>query len=522
MSTTESDPGQTKTQETTPAIRRGSGPEADGGRTPQALWAHLRHELRTPLNAIIGYSEMLLGDADDLGLADYVSDLKQILSAGQQLLEIINDLLDPNQVASGDVVFNLESLVANLHYKVRIPLNSVIGFSEILLENATDQKLVDLIADLKKIHSAAELFLSRVNEIVDFAKIDAGLKASGPEVFDRSSLIYSALTSLRESAQDSAAVTGSESGSILVVDDNAINRDLLSRYLERQGHTVQVADNGHQALEMIATGGFDLVLLDILMPELNGYQVLQHLKQSETWRDLPVIMISALDEMDSAVRCIELGAEDYLPKPFNPVLLRARVQACLEKKRLRDLKVAQQQKLLELNAALELRNRFIRQTFGSYLSDEIVDVILKKGGLKIEGEKRRATILLADLRGFTSLSERLPAEDVVAMLNIYLETMTKIIQKYQGTIDEFIGDGILVIFGAPILRPDDPQRAVACAVEMQLAMASVNDRNRLAGYPEVALGIGINTGEVVMGNIGSKKRIKYAVVGRAGQPHGPH
>ncbi|MGC2433539.1 MAG: histidine kinase dimerization/phospho-acceptor domain-containing protein, partial [Desulfobaccales bacterium] len=266
MSTTESDPGQTETQETTPAIRRGSGPEADGGRTPQALWAHLRHELRTPLNAIIGYSEMLLGDADDLGLADYVSDLNQILSAGQQLLEIINDLLDPNQVASGDVVFNLESLVANLHYRVRIPLNSVIGFSEILLENATDQKLVDLIADLKKIHSAAELFLSRVNEIVDFAKIDAGLKASGPEVLDRSSLIYSALTSLRELAQDSAAVTGSESGSILVVDDNEINRDLLSRYLERQGHTVQVADNGHQALEMIATGGFDLVLLDILMP----------------------------------------------------------------------------------------------------------------------------------------------------------------------------------------------------------------------------------------------------------------
>ena len=515
MSTTESEPRQTETQETTPAVQRGSGPEADGGRTPQALWAHLRHELRTPLNAIIGYSEMLLGDADDLGLADYVSDLNQILSAGHQLLEIINDLLDPNQVASGDVVFNLESLVANLHYKVRIPLNSVIGFSEILLENAAEQGRLDLIADLKKIHSAAELFLSRVNEIVDFSKIDAGLKASGPEVSDRSSLIHRALTSLRELAQDSAAVTGGESGSILVVDDNEINRDLLSRYLERQGHTVRVADNGRKALEMIATGAFDLVLLDIMMPELNGYQVLQHLKHSETWRDLPVIMISALDEIDSAVRCIELGAEDYLRKPFNPVLLRARVQACLEKKRLRDLKVAQQRQLHELNAALELRNRFIRETFGSYLSDEIVDTILEKGGLKIGGEKRRATILMADLRGFTSLSERLPAEDVVAMINIYLETMTEIIQKYQGTIDEFIGDGILVIFGAPILRPDDPLRAVACAVEMQLAMTSVNERNRQAGYPEVALGIGINTGEVVMGNIGSKKRIKYAVVGRA-------
>jgi adenylate cyclase len=515
MSNTESEPRQTETQETTPAVQKGSGPEAEGEQSPQALWAHLRHELRTPLNAIIGYSEMLLGDANDLGLADYVSDLNQILSAGHQLLSIINDLLDPNQVASGDVVFNLESLVANLHYQVRIPLNSVIGFSEILLENATEQRLVEPIADLKKIHSAAELFLARVKEIVDSSKIDAGLKASGPEVSERSSLIHRALTSLRESAQDSAAVTGGESGDILVVDDNAINRDLLSRYLERQGHTVQVAANGRQALEMIATGAFDLVLLDIMMPELNGYEVLQHLKHSETWRDLPVIMISALDEIDSAVRCIELGAEDYLRKPFNPVLLRARVQACLEKKRLRDLKVEQQRQLTELNTALELRNRFIRQTFGSYLSDEIVDTILKEGGLKIAGEKRRATILMADLRGFTSISERLPAEDVVAMINIYLETMTEIIQKYQGTIDEFIGDGILVIFGAPILRPDDPRRAVACAVEMQLAMTSVNARNRQAGYPEIALGIGINTGEVVMGNIGSKKRIKYAVVGRA-------
>jgi adenylate cyclase len=222
-----------------------------------------------------------------------------------------------------------------------------------------------------------------------------------------------------------------------------------------------------------------------------------------------------LDEMDSVIRCIELGAEDYLPKPFNPVLLRNRVGDFLEKKRLRNLEGEQQRKLQELNTALELRNRFIRETFGSYLSDEIVDTILKKGGLKIEGEKRRATILMADLRGFTSISERLPAEDVVAMINIYLETMTEIIQKYQGTIDEFIGDGILVIFGAPILRPDDPRRAVACAVEMQLAMTSVNARNRQAGYPEVALGVGINTGEVVVGNIGSQKRIKYAVVGRA-------
>ncbi|MFZ2087613.1 MAG: response regulator, partial [Desulfobaccales bacterium] len=515
MSTTESDPGQTETQKSTAAVQGVAGPEAEGEQSPQALWARLRHELRTPLDAIIACSELLLGDADDAGQADIIPKLNLIHSAGQQLLEIINDLLDPNKFVSGDVVFNLASLVANLHYRVRLPINDVIGVSETLLENAAEQGRLDLIADLKKIQSAAEYVVSYIDEIIDFGKIDAGLKKSGAEEAERLALIDHVMLSLRGLAQDSAAVTGYESGSILVVDDNGINRDLLCRYLERQGHAVQVAPNGRQALEMIAGGAFDLVLLDITMPGLTGYEVLQNLKSSETWRDLPVIMISALDEMDLVIRCIELGAEDYLPKPFNPVLLRNRVGDFLEKKRLRELEVKQQRKLHELNTALELRNRFIRETFGSYLSDEIVDTILEKGGLKIGGEKRRATILMADLRGFTSISERLPAKHVVAMINIYLETMTEIIQKYQGTIDEFIGDGILVIFGAPILRPDDPLRAVACAVEMQLAMTSVNERNCRAGYPKVALGIGINTGDVVVGNIGSQKRIKYAVVGRA-------
>jgi adenylate cyclase len=495
-------------------IRKGSSPTSEGERTSQALWSHLRHELRTPLNAIIGYSEMLLEDADDAASADFAADLKQVLAAGRQLLAIVNELLDAGKLASDDVAFNLESLIANLDYQARAPLNGVIGYSEILLENAVDKGQKEITPDLEKIHAAGKLFLARLNNIIDFSSLDAGLKSPAPGATDQSPLIDSVMASLRELAQESAAVTGGETGSILVVDDNEINRDLLSRYLARLGHTVQSAPDGKKALEMIGTGAFDLVLLDIMMPELNGYQVLQHLKDSSNWRDLPVIMISALDEMDSVVRCIELGAADYLSKPFNPVLLRARVGACLEKKRLRDLEKEQKRQLQELNAALEVRNRFIRQTFGRYLSDDIVESILERpDGLKIGGEKRQATILMSDLRGFTSLSEGLPAEDVVAMVNIYLETMTDIILKYQGTIDEFIGDGILVIFGAPFQRPDDARRAVACAVEMQLAMASVNDRNRQAGYPEVALGIGVNTGNMVVGNIGSKKRTKYGVVG---------
>ena len=270
MSKTKSDPGQTETQETTPAVPRGSGPEAEGEQSPQALWTNLRQELRTPVDAIIGSSELLLGDADGLGQADFIANLNLIHSAGLQLLEIINDLLDTNKFASGDVVFNLASLIANLHYKVRLPINDVIGFSETLLENAVEQGRLDIIADLKKIQSAAEYVLSYINEIIDFSKIDAGLKKSGATDSARLSLIDRVMLSLRGLAQDSAAVTGNERGSILVVDDNGINRDLLSRYLERQGHAVQVAPNGQKALEMIAAGAFDLVLLDITMPGLDG------------------------------------------------------------------------------------------------------------------------------------------------------------------------------------------------------------------------------------------------------------
>jgi adenylate cyclase len=196
------------------------------------------------------------------------------------------------------------------------------------------------------------------------------------------------------------------------------------------------------------------------------------------------------------------------------VLLKARVNACLEKKRLRDQEIEQRKRLSELNKALEIRNRFILTTFGRYISDEIVESILETPeGLKLGGEMRTVTILMSDIRGFTPITERLSPENVVSILNIYLEVMTEVIQKYQGTINEFIGDAILVIFGAPIELEDHARRAVACALEMQMAMAVVNERNREAGYPELEMGIGINTGELVVGNIGSKKRAKYGVVG---------
>ncbi|MCP4400570.1 MAG: response regulator [bacterium] len=325
------------------------------------------------------------------------------------------------------------------------------------------------------------------------------------------------LEALREGknlGEISAEGKGINQGHILVVDDYPINRQKLTKLLEQLGHTVTTAENGKQALEKIERESLDLMLLDILMPEMDGYQVLEHLNHHDISRSLPVIVVSALDEMDSVIKCIEMGAEDYLPKPFDPVLLKARISASLEKKRLNDLEIAQRKELEELNTALEVRNEFIRKTFGRYLSDDIVNTILESPeGLVLGGEKRVVTIMMTDLRGFTAIGERLPPETVVSMLNVYLNVMTEIVFKYQGTIDEFIGDAILAIFGAPFQREDDAKRAVACALEMQSAMEEVNLINRKAGFPEVEMGIGINTGGVVVGNIGSDKRTKYGIVG---------
>jgi adenylate cyclase len=171
--------------------------------------------------------------------------------------------------------------------------------------------------------------------------------------------------------------------------------------------------------------------------------------------------------------------------------------------------------LVNLNQQLERRNQFIRETFGRYTSDDIVGVLLDlPEGLKLGGETREVTLLMSDLRGFTALAERLKATEVVSLLNHYLSAMVEVIHRTGGTIDEIIGDAIFVLFGAPLVMPDAAQRAVHCALEMQKAMPGVNEYNFKMGWPEIEMGIGIHTGEVVVGNIGSTKRSKYAVVGR--------
>jgi CheY-like chemotaxis protein len=223
---------------------------------------------------------------------------------------------------------------AALRHELLTPLNHIIGYSEMLLDEAREGQMEPLAADLQKIHAAGKKLLSLINAFAGEDKVGESIPSHAPDTAGRLSQIRD-----EESYDETTVQPATWSGHLLVVDDNEVNRDVLSRRLRQQGYPVSEAEDGRRALEYAKTHRVDLVLLDVMMPELDGYETLHQLKADQNLRDIPVIMISALNEVESVARCIEHGAEDYLPKPFNPVLLRARIGACLEKKRLRDQEV---------------------------------------------------------------------------------------------------------------------------------------------------------------------------------------
>jgi adenylate cyclase len=288
--------------------------------------------------------------------------------------------------------------------------------------------------------------------------------------------------------------------SVLVVDDDPVNRMLLSRSLERDGHRVTTAEDGRQAWETLQRDEFDVVLLDVLMPELDGCEVLERIERDTRLRHLPVIMVSALDELETVVRCIELGAQDYLPKPFNPVLLRARINAGLTKKRLR-----------------ELERRQVRDAFSRFVPEQIVDEVLTRtdDDLRLAGVRRNATVMFGDLRGFTTFAQTMPADIVIDVLNEYLSEMSDAVLDNGGTLVAYMGDGIMAVFGAPLEVTDHADRALDAAREMlRERLPRFNGWLRENRFGDgFNMGVGVNSGPVMSGTVGSARRLEYAAVG---------
>jgi adenylate cyclase len=294
---------------------------------------------------------------------------------------------------------------------------------------------------------------------------------------------------------------------ILVVDDTPFNRRLLVRLLEDIGHRADEAGDGRAALDRLRDPDaepIDLVLLDIVMPEMDGHATLTALKADESLRDLPVIVISSVDELDSVVRCIRSGAADYLPKTVDPEILRARIEASLAQKRLRDNE-------RDLLATIDRQ----RSQLARFLSPQVASLVSSADGeAMLAGHRREITAMFCDLRNFTSFSETAEPEEVLGFLRAYHAAMGALVVEFEGTLEHFAGDGFMTFFNDPVLQPDHAARAISMAVAMRDRFAGLSTDWRRRGYV-LELGIGIATGYATLGRIGFEGRYDYGAIGNA-------
>ncbi|MFT3922305.1 MAG: response regulator [Myxococcales bacterium] len=295
---------------------------------PAAFLVQMRHELRNPVNAILGYSQLLLEEADGDALdAEARRDILRIEDAGRQLLRVINEILDPVGSLEQDVAV----IGARLRHAVRTPVTSVQGYVEMILEQENED--TPLAKDLLRIHQAAGTLVELTNSMERLYLLRTGASAN-IEPGESSAEAIQVASTLEQLPKDTT-----RAGLLLVIDDEEPNRSLLQRRLALQGHDVLLAASGEEGLTLAESYPVDVILLDIMMPGLNGYEVLARIKASARLREIPVLMTTALDEPASISACLQLGAEDYLAKPFEPVVLRARVSSCLARKRARSFEL---------------------------------------------------------------------------------------------------------------------------------------------------------------------------------------
>ncbi|MGH8992599.1 MAG: adenylate/guanylate cyclase domain-containing protein [Acidimicrobiia bacterium] len=459
---------------------------------------HLRHELLNQVNHILGYAELLLEETEDVGAdGPLVPGLGQIRNAGREVTAAVNRVLDP----AGDG-YDRDELKAVLF----APLGQVAELATELGRAGGDEA----VRVLDRIAEAARRALQLAAD---------GDQAALPTVPQR---LPSRPAATPGVDTDEAA---SGRGLVLVVDDDDANRDVLARRLGRLGYAVREAENGRVALEVMAGEPVDLVLLDLNMPEVDGYGVLERRHADPALRDIPTIMISASADIDSVVRCIEMGAEDHLGKPFDPVLLEARVGACLEKKRLRDQErellatvSRQAEALAGWNETLEARvaeqveelERLAR--LRRFLSPQLADVIAKGDDDVLQTHRRDIAVLFVDLSGFTAFSEISEPEDVMAVLTEFHEDLGQLIDEFEATVGFFAGDGLMVFWNDPVPCSDPAERAVRMAVALRERVAARTRAWRKRGH-DLGFAIGVSLGYATLGEIGFEGRFDYGVIG---------
>jgi class 3 adenylate cyclase len=459
-------------------------------RLERALAAFLRQQLSAPVVTMRGFLDIIIEDAKRVGLDGAIPDFERMRTACTELSALVGRVIDqPDAMRKPGESF--EAFQSRLRHDLRTPLNAIKGYCELLVEDMREDGQTQLLSDLAKVREAVDQLLQHIDAMIERVR---GLEAA-PEQAKPVEIVTGLLRAIAPVDAPELKLGREIESRILVVDDIASNRDLLARRLTREGHEVVTAEDGASALDRLLTENFDLILLDLMMPGMSGFEVLCRLKSSSHTRHIPVIMISALDELDSAVRCIEAGAEDYLPKPFNPILLRARINASLEKKLLRD----REQEHFE-----ELRREKLRsESLLLHILPQNVVTRMRNGETVIADRFDDATILFSDLVGFTALASGFSPDRILEILSSVFETFDVAVREHGLEKIKTIGDAYMVAGGLPEPLPDHAHRTAALAIDM----LDIVQRTRATLGIDLKARIGIHTGPVIAGVIGTHKFI---------------
>ncbi len=460
-------------------------------RLKRALAAFLRQEVQAPATAITDFLDMIIEDARTSQPESLLADLNRMRSASAQLNAFVKSLIQ-DSTADRQKDESLEAFHRRLRHDLRTPLNAIKGYGELLIEDMPADDEHPLRLDLTKLKESADQLLGQIDAMAALARREEAEPADGGRRALELDLVADVLRTV-EPLPASGTREAVQSSRILIVDDNASNRDVLERRLVREGHQVATAANGSAALELAVAESFDLILLDLIMPEMSGFEVLRRLKAAEHTSDIPVIVISALDELDSVVRCIEAGAEDYLTKPFNPTLLRARIGASLDKKWLRD----REKKFV---ADLEQEKARSETLLLNILPQSIVNR-MRNGETVIADRIGEATILFCDLVGFTTLSHELPADRTIDFLSRIFSAFDHLAADLGVEKIKTIGDAYMVAAGIPEAQSDHADRIAALAPRMLEAVSATAAATKL----NLQARIGIHTGPITAGVIGTHK-----------------
>lgn len=469
-----------------PESQSGKFSLTESGRIRIARRANLAEDLRSPVRAILLYARRMRDRAKKVGNEELLADLQKIVAAGKSFRDQLEVQFERAAAADDTIDVMLQGLPAEVRHDLRTPLNHIIGFSEMLGEEATEEGDKDLSDGLGKVSGWGRRLLKLFNRLT--TDREEGEAESSQDPVQNTEEMIQRLVQTIKAVPDDDRVDRKE-GRILVADDNDINRDLLCQQLERQGHQVSQACDGRQAIDMTKSGEFDVLLLDVMMPELNGIEVLQMIRQDEQLKHVPVIMLSALDELNSVARCIEIGAEDYIPKPYEWALLKARIESALEKKRLRDREV-------EYLEQIEKERKFSDHLLRVILPDEIVAELKSTDNVRPRRHDDVA-VLFTDIVGFTSYCDRHEPEEVVGQLQDLVEAFEVLAQKRGIRKVKTIGDAFMATAG--LLLPAE-NAVLSC---LQLGLDMLESTRMIAGHWQ--LRTGIHVGPVVAGLLGKQQ-----------------